>query len=129
MRRGEVYDAFLDPTVGAEQAGRRPVVIMSRDSINAVHSVVIAVPCTTFRTGRRVYPSQAVLRAGEGGLTVDSVALCEQVRTLSKNRLKGRRGSLSLQALGTIEQALRIALDLPSSDYTQTSSSIQRVLS
>lgn len=128
MRRGEVYDAFLDPTVGAEQAGRRPVVIMSRDALNAVLSVVIAVPCTTFR-GRRVYPSQAVLRAGEGGLTVDSVVLCEQVRVLSKNRLKGRRGSLSLQALGTIEQALRIALDLPSSDYTQTSSSIQRFLS
>ncbi len=118
MRRGEVYDAFLDPTVGAEQAGRRPVVIMGRDSINAVYSVVIAVPCTTFRSGRRVYPSQAVLRAGEGGLTVDSVALCEQVRALSKDRLKGRRGSLSSQALGTIEQALRIALDLPSSRYT-----------
>ncbi len=118
MRRGEVYDAFLDPTIGSEQAGRRPVIIISRDAINAANSVVIAVPCTTFQTGRQVYPSQAVLRAGEGGLTVDNVALCEQVRALSKHRLQRRRGSLSSQALGLIEQALRIALDLPTFRYT-----------
>lgn len=118
MRRGEIYDAFLDPTLGSEQAGRRPVIIVSRDAINSASTVVIAVPCTTLRTGRSVYPSQAVLRAGEGGLTVDSVAQCEQIRALSKERLKGRRGSLSPQALGTIEQALRIALDLPSSRFT-----------
>ena len=118
MRRGEVYDAFLDPTIGSEQAGRRPVIIVSRDAINDASSVVIAVPCTTLQAGRRIYPSQVVLRAGEGGLTVDSIALCEQVRALSKRRLQRRRGSLSPPALGLIEQALRIALDLPAMRYT-----------
>ena len=118
MRRGEVYDACLDPTSGSEQAGRRPVIVISRDAINDASSVVIAVPCTTLQTGHRVYPSQVVLRAGEGGLTVDSVALCEQVRAISKRRLQRRRGSLSLPALDRIAQALRIALDFPTLPHT-----------
>ena len=47
MRRGEVYDVDLDPTHGSEQAGLRPVVIVSRDAINAHSNVVLGVPCTT----------------------------------------------------------------------------------
>ena len=54
MRRGEVYEARLDPTDDAEQAGSRPVVIVSRDAINASSPVIIVVPCTTYRPGRRL---------------------------------------------------------------------------
>jgi mRNA interferase MazF len=113
VRRGEVYDARLEPTEGSEQGGRRPVIVVSRDAINAASSVVIAVPCTTLRPGRRVYPSQVVLRAPEGGLDADSVALGEQVRALAKSRLTRRRGALSAAALTQLERALAIALDLP----------------
>lgn len=113
MRRGEVYDVRLDPTEGSEQAGFRPVVIVSRDAINAASPVVIAVPCTTYRPGRRVYPSQVVLHAPDGGLDVDSVALGEQMRALAKSRLTLRRGALSAQAMIQLERALLIALDLP----------------
>jgi mRNA-degrading endonuclease toxin of MazEF toxin-antitoxin module len=74
VRRGEVYDAQLEPTEGSEQGGRRPVIVVGRDAINAASSVVIAVPCTTLRPGRRVYPSQVVLRVPEGGPDADSVA-------------------------------------------------------
>ena len=49
MRRGEMYDARLDPTEGSEQAGSRPV--------------ILAVPCTTYRPGRCLYTSQVLLRA------------------------------------------------------------------
>lgn len=69
MRRGEVYEARLDPTEGAEQAVPRPVVIVSRDAINAASPVVIVVPCTTYRAGRRLYPSQVVFRALDGAWT------------------------------------------------------------
>lgn len=113
MRRGEVYDARLDPTEGSEQAGTRPVVIVSRDAINAASPVIIVVPCTTYRPGRRVYPSQVLFRAPEGGLDVDSIALGEQVRAIATSRLGRRRGQLSPQALETLESALLIALDLP----------------
>ncbi len=112
MRRGEIYDADLDPTQGSEQAGTRPVIIVSRDAINAASTVVICVPCTTYRQGRRLFPSQVFVRAPEGGLSVDSVALCEQVRAVSKMRLRRLRGSLSSQTLERIDRALAVALDL-----------------
>ncbi|MBI2942178.1 MAG: type II toxin-antitoxin system PemK/MazF family toxin [Chloroflexi bacterium] len=114
MRRGEVYDARLDPTEGSDQAGTRPVVIVGRDAINASSPVVLAVPCTTFRAGRQLYPSHVLLRAPDGGLSVDSVALAEQVRALARSRLVSRRGALSPAGLAELECALRIALDLVS---------------
>ena len=113
MRRGEVYDARLDPTEDSEQAGIRPVIIVSRDAINAASQVVLAVPCTTYRPGKRIYPSQVLLQAPDGGLERDSVALGEQIRTLAKTRFLRLRGMLSSSSLTQLEQALLIALDLP----------------
>jgi len=113
VRRGEVYNARLDPTKGSEQAGTRPVIIVSRDAINAASQVILAVPCTTYRPGQRIYPSQMVIHAPDGGLSVDSVALGEQVRALAKTRLGRLRGVLSSLTLAQLDQALLIALDLP----------------
>jgi len=113
VKRGEVYDASLDPTEGSEQVGFRPVIIVSRDAINDASAVVIGVPCTTYRLGRRIYPSQVLLPAREGGLAVDSVALAEQVRAIAKTRLRRQRGALSARALAQVDRALLIALDLP----------------
>ncbi len=107
-----MYDARLDPTEGSEQAGRRPVIVVSRDAISTYTPVVIAVPCTSYRPGRRRYPSHVLLRAPEGGLTADSVALAEQVRAIAKTRLGRYRGALSTSALRQVDQALLIALDL-----------------
>lgn len=118
MRRGEVYDARLDPTEGAEQAGSRPVVIVSRDAINTSGPVVIIVPCTTYRPGRRLYPSHVLLHAPDGGLDVDSLALGEQVRALAKSRLRRHRGLLSPQSVAQLDRALLIALDLPGQSST-----------
>jgi mRNA interferase MazF len=108
-----VYDARLDPTEGSEQAGWRPVVIVSRDAINAASNVVIGVPCKTFRAGRRIYPSQLLLRAPEAGLEHDSVVLAEQVRALAKSRLGRYRGMLPPTLLRRVDHALAVALDLP----------------
>jgi mRNA interferase MazF len=112
VRRGEVYEARLDPTEGSEQAGSRPVIIVSRDAINTASPIVIVVPCTTYRPGRRLYPSQVLLHAPDGGLTVDSIALGEQVRALAKSRLRQQRGLLSPQTLLQLDRALLITLDL-----------------
>jgi mRNA interferase MazF len=113
VKRGEIYDARLDPVEGSEQAGFRPVVIVSRDSLNAVRSTVVAIPCTSHRPGRRIYATHVLVHAPEGGLTADSVVLCEQIRILAKDRLNRRRGALSARTLVRIEQALLITLDLP----------------
>jgi mRNA interferase MazF len=113
VKRGEVYLARLDPTEASEQAGSRPVVVVSRDAINRASPVVIVVPCTTWSARRRVYPSQIVIRAPEGGLRADSIALGEQVRAISKNRLLDLWGTLQPATLQHLERALQIAMDLP----------------
>ena len=113
MRRGDVYLARLDPTLGSEQAGTRPVILVSRDAINRSSPVVVAVPCTTYRAGRRIYPSQVLLRAPEGGLGAASLALGDQVRAVAKSRLVKQLGSLSAEYLEKIDRILLITLDLP----------------
>jgi mRNA interferase MazF len=112
MRRGGVFDARLSPTEGSEQAGIRSVVIVSRDAINRYSPVVVVVPFTDAANVKRDYPSDVRVAQGEGGLTLDSVALTGQVRAIAKSRLLNQRGALSPGTMRRIDQALRIALDL-----------------
>ncbi len=111
-RRGDVYIARLDPREESEQAGQRPVVVMSRDSINEHSSVVVVVPVTDRANKNTIYPSHVILKAGEGGLTKESVVLGEQVRAISKTRLIRYMGHLSGPATNQIASALRIVLDI-----------------
>jgi len=113
MRRGEVYDARLESTEGSEQGGTRPVIIVSRDAINSSSPVVLAVPCTTYQSGKRVYPTQVLILAPDGGLKRDSIAMADQVRVLSKTRFLRLRGVVSQLVMTHLDQALLIALDLP----------------
>lgn len=112
MKRGDVYDARLSPTEGSEQAGTRPVIVVSRDAINKNSPVIVVVPLTNAANVKRQYPNNVLIRKGDGGLSVDSVALGGQVRAISKSRLLRPRGSLSPESLQALNRALRITLDL-----------------
>jgi mRNA interferase MazF len=112
MLRGEVYQASLDPISGSEQGGTRPVLIVSRNAINANAPIVIAVPLTSRANKKHLYPTHVELSAGEASLPRDSVALCEQVRAISKNRLTKRIGQINAEKMSLVDSALRIALDL-----------------
>ena len=112
MLRGEIYFANLGPTTGSEQGGTRPVVIVSRNALNANAPIVIVVPLTSRENKRRLYPTHVELQAGATGLTKDSVALCEQMRAISKNRLTRRVGSLTAAKMSDVDMTLKIALDL-----------------
>lgn len=112
MKRGDVFDARLSPTEGSEQAGIRPVIVVSRDAINQFSSVIVVVPVTSAKNVKRSYPNNVLIKAGEGGLTADSVALGGQVRAITKARLLQQRGSLPPQVVTQIDQILRITLDL-----------------
>ncbi len=113
MRRGEVYDVNLEPVQGSEQGGTRPAIIVSNDSINASSQVVLVVPCTTYRPTSRIYRTQVLIIAPDGGFDRDSIALGEQVRALAKTRLLRKRGILSESTLVELDRALSIALNLP----------------
>lgn len=110
--RGDVFNARLDPTEGSEQAGTRPVVVLSRDSINANSPVVVVVPVTDATNVKRLYPSHAHLPRGSGGLKMDSVAKAEQIRAIQVSRFVGYYGRMDRDALTRIEEAIRITLAL-----------------
>ena len=112
MKRGDVFDARLNPTEGSEQAGIRPVVVVSRDAINKNSSVIVIVALTKAANVKRIYPNNVAISQDEGGLTVDSVVLGGQVRAISKSRLLRQRGTLSTKTMQQIDRALRSTLDL-----------------
>jgi len=112
MRRGDVFWAFLDPTIGSEQAGRRPVVVVSRDAIHNAMEVALVVPLTNRDNKDQLFHSQVEIKRGEAGLKVDSVAMCEHVRAVSAERIRGFIGHLDTSRIVRIDAALKIALDL-----------------
>lgn len=110
--RGDVFGARLDPTEGSEQAGTRPVVVVSRDSINANSPVVVVVPLTDAANVKRTYPSHVYLPKNSGGLKMDSVGKTEQIRAIQVSRFVGYYGRLEKDALERIEEAIKITLAL-----------------
>lgn len=93
--RWTIFQADLDPTVGREQAGERPVLVVSAEPLNAAYDVVLVVPVTSRKNNRPARLGEVLIPAGEGGLRVDSFALCHQVRALDKRRLGQRYGQIT----------------------------------
>ena len=87
-----VIEANLDPVVGAEQKGIRPVLIVSNEEYNQTIPNVTILPLTS--TQRRLYPSEVLLLKGKAGQPLDSIIMAHQIRTISKQRLKGLLGHL-----------------------------------
>lgn len=117
MKRGEIYRADLDPVVGSEQGGIRPVVIVQNDRGNR-HSPTVIVACVTTREKKLGMPLHVQITPEESGLKAPSVVLCEQLRTLEKKRLGRRMGTLSPEAMARIDRAL--ALSLGNTNYAQS---------
>ena len=104
MRRGDVYWLNLDPVIGSEVGRRRPAVVVQNEGANRSSSTVTVIPLTS--STDRVYPFQVLVPAGEGGLSRPSKALCEQVRTLSRQRLAECLGHLPDDRMDQIRKAL-----------------------
>ena len=110
-RRGEIWRVDFDPVRGHEQGRVRPALVISNDILNQSASATLTVvPITTkarkLRSYLRVDPP-------DGGLPSVSYLICDQVRTISKERLGRRYGILSRTALAEVETRLKFLLDLP----------------
>jgi mRNA interferase MazF len=109
-RRGEIWFADLSPSQGHEQAGRRPVLIVSVDTYNASRAaMVIALPLTS---NTRPLLTRVQLRPPEGGLKVASDILCDQIRAISEGRLLRQMGTVGPATVAAIENVLRQLLRL-----------------
>lgn len=109
-RRGEIWLVDFGEPVGREQSGRRPAVVVSADPLNdSAAGVVIVVPTTTRARG---LPSHIEIDAQRSGLEEVSYAKCEDVKSVSEQRLLARLGAADGEALFQIARAMRFLLDL-----------------
>ncbi|MHB8243347.1 MAG: type II toxin-antitoxin system PemK/MazF family toxin [Solirubrobacteraceae bacterium] len=109
-RRGEVWLVDFGEPVGREQSGRRPAVVVSADPLNESRAgVVVVVPITTAVRG---LPSHIEIDRGSSGLDEVSYAKCEDVKSISDQRLIGRLGVVDDEIAFQIAHALRFLLDL-----------------
>jgi mRNA interferase MazF len=109
--RGEIWLADLNPTRGHEQAGARPVLIVSANTFNhGPAGLVFALPLT--RTNRRI-PVHVPIDPPEGGVSAPSYILCDAIRSIAKERLGDRPwGAVSPATLRKVENYLRILMEL-----------------
>lgn len=119
ISRGKIYAVDLAPTRGREQAGRRPVLVVSADAINRQPLVVTVVVGTDAERVPRTYPTNIRVTAQETGLPRDTVFLCFQIRSLDPERFRDPRtgqlsvvGSVPAHRMEEVDQALKLTLDL-----------------
>src|SRR5229473_1541516 len=92
-KRGDVYLVNFDPTLGAEIQKTRPALVVQNDIANR-HSAITIVAAITSQFDEPLYPTEVRIRAPEGGLSVDSAVLLNQIRSLDKPRLMRRLGAV-----------------------------------
>ena len=111
IKRGDIYYAELNPVIGSEQGGTRPVLIISNDIGNR-HSTTGIVAAITSRVHTKAkLPTHTAIRDFEG-LNKDSIILLEQIRTIDKKRLQEYIGMLSESEMARVDKALAISVSL-----------------
>lgn len=109
-QRGEIYDVDLDPVEGREQAGRRPLLIISIDAMNrSAAEIVIGTPITTTDWGNAIHVR---IEPPDGGLDRASFAMPEMARSISTGRLRRRRGVVSEGTVDAVAKRVGILIGL-----------------
>lgn len=111
VKRGDLFFANLNPVVGSEQGGLRPVLIIQND-IGNNYSPTTIIAAVTSRIKRAKLPTHVEIKKGRSPLDRDSVILCEQLRTIDKKRLAERIGRLDEEIMEKVDAALGISLEL-----------------
>jgi mRNA interferase MazF len=114
MQRCEIYLADINPRSGSEQKGIRPVIIISHDSFNTTPNwnSIIVIPVSTSEKQIKRAPTVVKLSKNDTDLEKDSFALCHQITTLDKSKLKQKLGTLSENYIKEIEKAIKYSLSM-----------------
>jgi mRNA interferase MazF len=109
----KIFWATLDPIKDSEQAGIRPVIIISGEESNLFLPIIAVLPLTSFKSGRKIYPTEVFLLKNDTGLEKDSIAMAHQIRVISKERLLEQCGSIDSDDIKeNIKNAVKVYLDL-----------------
>lgn len=108
--RGDVWSISLDPTLGREQSGTRPALVVSVDKFNhGPADLIIVLPITS---KDKKQPIHVPIKPPEGGLSMLSFVKCEDIRSVSKQRLKQFYGTVSAHTVAEVEKRVRILLGI-----------------
>ena len=108
-RRGEIHLVSFDPTLGSEIRKTRPALILQNDIANR-HSPITIVAAISSQFSEPLYPTEVLIAQPEGGLSVDSVALLNQIRSIDRQHLTKRLGAIRPATLEKVERAMQISL-------------------
>ena len=111
INRGDIYYADLTPTIGSEQGGIRPVVIIQNDKGN-LHSPTVIAAAVTGNAGKKLLPTHVRLGDSACGLFKHSIVLLEQLRTIDRRRLQEYVGTLDADRMNMVDAALAISVGL-----------------
>ncbi|MDI6736381.1 MAG: type II toxin-antitoxin system PemK/MazF family toxin [bacterium] len=111
VARRDIFLADLNPIVGTEQAGVRPVLVVQIDKANKISSHTIIIPFTT-KIKEAILPSHTKIPKRAGGLKEDSVLLCEQIRVIDKRRLIKKIGSFDESYMNGVMKSIRVILGI-----------------
>lgn len=109
--RGDLYYADLNPVVGSEQGGIRPVLIVQNNTGNRFSPTLIVAAVTSKADSKAILPTHILLHAVHD-LERDSLALLEQIRTIDRRRIREYIGTLDEENMERINQALTISFGL-----------------
>ena len=110
IRRGDLFYADLNPVVGSEQGGIRPVLVIQNDVGNHFSPTVVAAAITS-RKAKNSLPTHILLE-NVPGLAPTSLLLLEQLRTIDRKRLRGYIGRISKEKMLEIDAALAISIGI-----------------
>ncbi len=111
IKRGEIYYADLNPVVGSEQGGVRPVLVVQNDIGNRYSSTVI-VAAITSRINKAKLPTHIEIPANKYGLNKKSVVLLEQIRTIDRKRIMEKIGSFGDDMMEKVDKSIVISLGI-----------------
>ncbi len=108
-----IFWADLNPIKGSEQAGTRPVLVVSEEAVNQALPIVTVICLTSYKPGRRIYPVELLLKSEDSHLDQASVLMAHQLRSISKERLGDKCGHINSELCrGKIRDIIKIYLDL-----------------
>lgn len=108
-----IFWADLNPVKGSEQAGVRPVLVISEEVVNQALPIVTVLCITSLKHGRKIYPIEVLLSPEDAHLPQPSIAMAHQIRSISKDRLTGKCGYIDNDACKErIKNVIKLYFDL-----------------
>lgn len=104
IKKGDIYYAMLNPVIGSEQNGKRPVVVIQNNLANKHSPTVIIAPITTIL--KKLYIPTHIVIGKNNFLKKDSTILVEQVRVIDKSRIITFLGKLNEIQMLQVDKAL-----------------------